>query len=123
MDFKNQVMKIIILSFFSFLGSVLHGQGNLQFNQVINLPFVANNTTPVTVPTGKVWKLESCMLNGAGNGNAFMTYNGALYNMRQQQTSTQVATFPFWLSSGASVTFGTSSSGGILSILEFNIVP
>jgi hypothetical protein len=123
MAFKNQVMKIIILSFFSFLGSVLHGQGNLQFNQVINLPFVANNTTPVTVPTGKVWKLESCMLNGAGNGNAFMTYNGALYNMRQQQTSTQVANFPFWLSSGASVTFGTSSSGGILSILEFNIVP
>ncbi len=123
MDFKNQVMKIIILSFFSFLGSVLHGQGNLQFNQVINLPFVANNTTPVTVPTGKVWKLESCMLTSSGNSYALMLYNGALYNMRQQQTSTQVATFPFWLSSGASVTFGTSSSGGILSILEFNIVP
>jgi len=123
MGFKNQVIKIIFLAFFSFLGSVIHGQGNLQFNQVINLPFVAGNTTPVTVPSGKVWKLESCMLNSSGNGNAFMLYNGYLYNMRQQQTSTQVATFPFWLSSGASVTFGTSSSGGILSILEFNIVP
>ena len=97
---------------------VVNGQGNLQFNQIVIVSSVNQ-----TVPAGKVWKLESCMLTSSGNSYALMLYNGALYNMRQQLTSTQVATFPFWLSSGASVTFGTSSSGGILSILEFNIVP
>jgi hypothetical protein len=54
-----------------------------------------------------------------------MLYNGVYYNLRQQLTSTQVANFPFWLSAGTSVTFGSAggAAGGILSIIEFNIIP
>jgi hypothetical protein len=54
-----------------------------------------------------------------------MLYNGVYYNMRQQQSSAHNVNFPFWLSSGTSVTFGGNGggTGGMLSILEFNIVP
>jgi hypothetical protein len=97
----------------------------LQFNQVINMAFTASNTTPVTVPAGKVWKLENCMLNTPSNNYAYMLYNGVYYNLRQQQTSAHIVNFPFWLSSGTTVTFGGNGggAGGMLSIIEFNVVP
>ena len=115
--------KIILIVTFTLVGKCF-AQGNLQFNQVINMTFASTNTTPVSVPAGKVWKLESCMLNSTGNSYAYMQYNGTLYNMRQQQTSTQVVNFPFWLASGASVIFGAGgAAGGVLSIIEFNVVP
>jgi hypothetical protein len=109
---------------FLILGS-LKAQGNLQFNQVINMAFTASNTTPVTVPAGKVWKLENCMLNTPSNNYAYMLYNGVYYNLRQQQTSAHIVNFPFWLSSGTTVTFGGNGggAGGMLSIIEFNVVP
>ena len=50
--------KNIILLFFCFLCNLLQAQGSLQFNQVILL----NSSS--TVPTGKVWKLESA-INGS----------------------------------------------------------
>lgn len=109
---------------FLILGS-LKAQGNLQFNQVINMAFTAANTTPVTVPAGKVWKLENCMLNTPSNNYAYMLYNGVYYNLRQQLSSANVVNFPFWLSSGTTVTFGGNGggAGGMLSIIEFNVVP
>lgn len=109
---------------FLILGS-LKAQGNLQFNQVINMAFTSANTTPVTVPAGKVWKLENCMLNTPSNNYAYMLYNGVYYNLRQQQTSAHIVNFPFWLSSGTTVTFGGNGggAGGMLSIIEFNVVP
>mgnify|MGYP006273791781 FL=1 len=118
-------MKRIFFILFITFGLKAQAQGNLQFNQVINMAFTAANTTPVTVPAGKVWKIESCMLNTSTNNYAYMLYNGIYYNMRQQQTSAHIVNFPFWLSAGTSVTFGGNGggTGGLLSIIEFNIVP
>lgn len=114
---------LFLLIFMSF--GVLKAQGNLQFNQVINMAFTGANTTPVTVPAGKVWKIENCMLNTPSNNYAYMLYNGVYYNLRQQLSSAHNVNFPFWLASGTSVTFGGNGggAGGMLSILEFNIVP
>jgi len=118
-------MKYIVVLFFALLFNEAHAQGNLQFNQVINMAFTGANTTPVTVPAGKVWKIESCMLNTPSNNYAYMLYNGVYYNMRQQLSSAHNVNFPFWLASGTSVTFGGNGggAGGMLSILEFNIIP
>jgi hypothetical protein len=118
-------MKNILFIGFFFLMGTFKAQGNLQFNQVINMSFTAANTTPVTVPAGKVWKIESCMLNTASNSYAYMLYNGVYYTMRQQQSSAHNVNFPFWLSSGTTVTFGGNGggAGGLLSIIEFNIIP
>jgi len=118
-------MKTFFFLFAFFILGSLKAQGNLQFNQVINMAFSAANTTPVTVPAGKVWKLENCMLNTSSNNYALMLYNGVYYNLRQQQSSAHNVNFPFWLSSGTTVTFGgnVGGAGGMLSIIEFNVVP
>jgi hypothetical protein len=118
-------MRVFLILFFLVTLDSAIAQGNLQFNQVINMAFTGANTTPVTVPAGKVWKIESCMLNTPSNNYAYMLYNGVYYNLRQQQSSAHNVNFPFWLSSGTTVTFGGNGggTGGLLSILEFNIVP
>ena len=118
-------MRGILLAFFIFTLSAFDGQGNLQFNQVINTAFTGTNTTPVTVPANKVWKIESCMLNTVSNTYAYMLYNGVYYNMRHQQSSAHNVNFPFWLAPGTTVTFGGNGggSGGLVSIIEFNIIP
>jgi hypothetical protein len=118
-------MKFLVIFAFLFLFfTSTKAQGNLQFNQVITSAFASGNVTPVTVPAGKVWKLENCMLNSTGNSYTYMLYNGTYYNLRQQGSSSQVANFPFWLSAGSTVTFGAGgAAGGVISIIEFNIVP
>ncbi len=115
--------RVLVLTLFLLNLTTFFAQGNLQFNQVITSAFASGNVTPVTVPAGKVWKLENCMLNTPSNGYTYMLYNGTYYNLRQQASSSQVANFPFWLSAGSTVTFGSGSAGGIISIIEFNIVP
>ena len=118
-------MRVFLILVFLVSLNAAFAQGNLQFNQVINMAFTGANTTPVTVPAGKVWKIESCMLNTPSNNYAYMLYNGVYYNLRQQQSSAHNVNFPFWLSTGTSVTFGGNGggTGGLLSIIEFNIVP
>jgi hypothetical protein len=115
---------VLFLLIFLCIGA-FKAQGNLQFNQVINTAFTGTNTTAVTVPAGKVWKIESCMLSSVSNSYAYMLYNGVYYNMRQQLSSAHNVNFPFWLASGTTVTFGGNGggSGGMVSILEFNIIP
>jgi hypothetical protein len=115
--------RVLVLTLFLLNLTTFFAQGNLQFNQVITSAFASGNVTPVTVPAGKVWKLENCMLNTPSNAYTYMLYNGVYYNLRQQLSSSQVANFPFWLSAGSTVTFGGGSTGGIISIIEFNIVP
>ena len=117
---RNSFLFLFLICF-----GALNAQGNLQFNQVINMAFTGANTTPVTVPAGKVWKIENCMLNTPSNNYAYMLYNGVYYNIRQQLSSAHNVNFPFWLSTGTSVTFGGNGggTGGMLSILEFNIIP
>lgn len=115
-------MKTIVLSLFVGISLGLSAQGNLQFNQVINLEFVSAGTT-VTVPVGKVWKIENCMITST-NFYACMVVNGQIYYMRQHNTSSSAwDNFPFWFAEGKTITFGGGCSSGILSILEFNVVP
>jgi hypothetical protein len=116
-------MKSLILALFSVLGSQLYSQGNLQFNQVLNIEFASTGSTAVTVPAGKVWKLENCMLTSINN-YACMVFNGTTYYLRQHNTSSSAwDNFPFWFGSGKTVTFGGGCSPGIVSIIEFNVVP
>ena len=111
-----------LLQLFIFI--YVRAQGNLQFNQVLNYEFTLNGNS-FTVPAGKVWKLENVMLNSINN-YACMVYNGTTYYLRQHNTSSSAwDNFPFWLTEGKTVSFGSNCSGasGIVSIIEFNIVP
>ena len=59
--------KLFCLKLFCLILICSYGQGNLQFNQVINIQFTKRlpyNTgggadTLITVPAGKIWKIES----------------------------------------------------------------
>jgi hypothetical protein len=116
-------MKILILSLFLLPFSLLFSQGNLQFNQVLNIEFTGTSTTSYTVPAGKIWKLENCALTSINN-YACMLYNGSTYYLRQHNTSSSSwDNFPFWFGSGKTVTFGAGCSPGMISIIEFNVVP
>ena len=51
-------MRSLFLCIVTFFSSISYGQGNLQFNQAF---FIGG--TPISVPTGKVWKIESALLS------------------------------------------------------------
>ena len=114
--------KMIIFFAFTCIINLAKSQYNLQLNQVINLEFTSTGTT-VTVPAGKIWKIENCLINST-NFYACMVYNGVTYYLRQHNTSSSAwDNFPFWLGEGKTVTFGGNCSSGMLSILEFNLIP
>jgi hypothetical protein len=100
-----------------------NAQGNLQFNQVLNVEFTSSGSTTLTVPIGKVWKLENLVMSSLNNYACF-SYNGTTYYLRQHNTSSSAwDNFPFWIGSGKTVSFGAGCASGMISIIEFNVVP
>ena len=125
---KNLLLLIIICA----LSTSLFGQGNLQFNQVKLV------STIETVPTGKVWKVESSIFSGGApfsitsysvgsmsyfiNGNTcFVAQSGASPNTSNNNSPVKDNAFPFWIPAGTTLASGTNMR--YLSVLEFNIVP
>ena len=129
-------MKKILLSTFLLLSNLACAQGNLQFNQVIRVVEVLQ-----TVPTGKVWKVESYLENELINSNSssssctsstihrpLIINNGFYYfigdvawgstNSLQMMNHNK---FPIWLKSGDQIR--TACSSDFASVIEFNIVP
>lgn len=120
-------------------------QGNLQFNQVINAEVVGTGTFEfnmgsITVPAGKVWKIESTTLSytnfsisslptnilpGSTTINVsigrHLAYGGASQH--------EAAKMPLWLPSGTyDLTNRTQNSTSYsytfaISAIEFNVVP
>lgn len=114
-------MRIFILLVVCFIVFESKAQGNLQFNQVLNVEFTSSVSTTLTVPPGKIWKLENSVLT---SDIGFICYscNGTTYYLREQSTYPW-DNFPFWIGSGKTVTFGVGCASGMISIIEFNVVP
>lgn len=133
-------MKNIFLILAIAFSSASFAQGNLQFNQVINYENTAFVPTAgsavqgsITVPTGKVWKVETCsyVLVSGGNDFAYTTSSGSVHigkNTVYDATSNQTTNYlPLWLGEGTYDISRYSQSGYTVSIafsaIEFNIVP
>jgi hypothetical protein len=149
-------LKIGLLVMLLFLSIKAAAQGNLQFNQVINvnLSGVVNTGVSgniliqnlnVTVPANKVWKIEgattrinsstSSPIFGLSTANkSYIFLDNNLIGFINQGTSVLVTSvsMPFWISSGShtvQLVVDISSSGslqqvyGLISALEFNVVP
>jgi hypothetical protein len=129
----------------------LFGQGNLQFNQVITQNYsitgnsynsISNSNTSLTVPSGKVWKIESIIYNGYSNSNyyapnCFLMINGSnvLFEKGTSSSNDSGGTInkqPIWLKAGNQIGFSMrntcnpsclQSVEGLISIIEFNIIP
>lgn len=114
MVFKNRVMKIIFLAFFSFFGYMIQGQGNLQFNQAL---LVDNNIA--TVPAGKVWKIENIIYqavpyfqaNSGSSGSSCSPCNGSSTIWTNYTTQTcQVSTSNPIIINGIKANLGNTGS-------------
>lgn len=115
------------------LANAVCSQNNLQFSKVISESFTLPTagygagiqySTLRTVPTGKVWKIESM---GSGseqasgfeiNGNRFPFYSNQPHSILKQN--------PIWLSAGTTLRFFTNDQYNPISfyfsIIEFNVV-
>jgi hypothetical protein len=120
-------------------------QGNLQFNQVIflekSIVLPANISSSfteqsITVPAGKVWKIESVMAsffqNTATPNPSFSTSGTVMLNKKIIFSTGNVASFPIWLPEGTYTIryiYNNSTSGsinelyGAISAIEFNVIP
>jgi hypothetical protein len=105
-------------------------QGNLQFNQVKLV------TTVETVPTGKVWKIESVTYSapipymGSSSAGTDVCYvkinaNNQIVRSFSFQYNGGAAvweqSFPIWLPAGT--TLAAFTGVNLISVMEFNIVP
>jgi hypothetical protein len=118
------------------ISAVSFAQGNLQFNQVITDAQTFSlgtggtaNTSLLTVPADKVWKVESISdLRSVATSVGFDTYliiNGVVFNA----AVVSPINFPIWLKSGDTVQLrfsvwaGSRTESLYISIIEFNVVP
>ncbi len=127
-------MKKLIFVHLFFVSLGANAQGNLEFNQVLKV-----STTQMTVPSGKVWKIESYLQSDvAGTSNSTtgcdvtrvrpFIIDGQIYHNIKNVASgsggyiyTPDNRFPIWLSEGH--TAATSCASDFLSVIEFNVVP
>ena len=135
-------MKNILLILAIAFSSASFAQGNLQFNQVLNLTYTNNFTNfgnatvgSITVPVGKIWKIES------GSSHTFVSGPNKPYPVGmslflgdfcvisvESGNYGSVVNYPIWLSAGVySVVMNAYQTSGnlkcALSVIEFNIVP
>ncbi len=118
----------------------LHAQNNLQFSQVLTYSghlVNANNaggdsSAAWTVPTGKVWKIESASAAyGYASYPVYLVVNGIkVFDIYvYSSTSSRNVYFPIWLKAGDTakiVEYYPSNSyytDYFISILEFNLTP
>lgn len=134
MDFKVFKLLIVILVLFNI--NSIDAQGNLQFNQIVMVTDIQQ-----TVPSGKVWKIESYRQQQVGystttpttgcsdlsRARPYFIDNYQYHDIEGVGTGvasyphTAKNSFPIWLKAGQVVK--TSCPGDFLSIVEFNITP
>jgi hypothetical protein len=116
-------MKTITTLFFVLLFSTLgFSQGNLQFNQVLNLSFSAGGAN-FAVPPGKVWKIETVSLSSYSSYFSLSVAGQSIFLKNTHSGYGPVfESFPFWVAGGQNV-FMSGLNSGVASVIEFNVVP
>jgi len=129
-------MRNLLFVFAFTVVGLFHAQGNLQFNQIVTV-----GTTSLTVPAGKVWKVESYTesevtfnsnySSGCVNSNyhrPLVINNNNYYFFGNMATASSGANYittgnklPIWLKPGDQIR--TVCSSDFASVIEFNVVP
>jgi hypothetical protein len=133
------IMKKLIFIAICFISLQLFAQGNLQFNRVVNETLTGNfggyyTAGTITVPAGKVWKIEAASvislnnttigtpdLGGAGSWMGIGNHPCYYYN------APNIVHLPLWLSAGTYDVGGKRDTAEpiriVISAIEFNVVP
>jgi len=100
---KKHVKLLGILLFFQMLSFVGLAQGaNLKYGQVItqsgtvSVPYGGSSTFSITVPAGKVWKIEAATVDTDG----MMKINQMVAVFFKSQSAFEVNYCPIWLKAG-----------------------
>ena len=121
-------MKKIFVILFVFVATATYAQGNLQMNQVLLLnSTLVSNTNLGTVPSGKIWKVESFGISYlASQGGVHLMLNGIEGGLLSPTSfQSDIVKCPIWLPAGTQLGFENNGAGAMIwfSIIEFNIVP
>ena len=109
-----------IVAFMLISANFVKAQNNLVFNEakLVTLSVI----TEVTVPIGKVWKVEHA--DGVTNSETIFLLNNIEYTFEKVNTS---STGALWLPAGTSIKKGNTVTGKYatdrISLIEFNVVP
>lgn len=125
---------IATLTFFFAFTAFSTAQGNLQFNQVINGEITAMVTYDlttmgtITVPTGKVWKVESVSMRYFDGTWATVSSATAWIDKHHvwDPGLNIPSILPLWLSEGTYTVSAVGSNENLdftYSVIEFNITP
>jgi hypothetical protein len=102
----------------------------LSFSKVILYDLGAtspSNAQTFTVPSGKVWKIESVSMGSSGSAPTVFLRNSSTQNIAffASSASTASASFPFWLPADFSGSFLNNSSSYrcSISITEYTKTP
>lgn len=124
---KNHILLFFAAVFVLGFSKASFAQGNLQFSQVIILDIGFSGIEAITIPAGKVWKIESVSMGSSGSSPSVYLRNSSGANIAyfSSSGSTNTATLPYWLPSGfvGSLINNYSAFRASISIIEFNVVP
>ena len=123
MDFnKNNMKKLITLALIIGATTLTQAQSNLVFNRVLN--FSLQPQEVVTVPEGKVWKMEWGIMSGQIQIlSTNQPYGTDLTTGNSNGFSVQSKDEPIWLGEGSSIAYSNTNNSNMLSVLEFNVEP
>jgi len=127
---KLSIITLIFFILFNLSHNSLKAQ-TLQFSQVL----ILNNGTQYTVPTNKVWKIESAVYNSyyisysSSSSKAIVNINGtdvwlipfSFYDGNNYGRAPVSTAFPMWLPEGTTIT--PSSGTSKMFAIEFTVVP
>jgi hypothetical protein len=113
------------------ISATTFAQGNLQFNQVINVSGVTpggNVFTTVTVPAEKVWKITSSSWMSPGGGIVAQWLCLGPHSINGSLSGIDPSKLPIWLEPGSYDVKWCDPTGNVsgyryaISAIEFNVV-
>ena len=119
----------ISVTFFIFLFSalILKSQTGLQFIQVKHFDLSASGNASVSVPSGKIWKIESVSMGSTGSAPSVLLKNSSSQNIAffSSPANAASASYPYWLPASFTGTFvnNNPSYRCSVSITEYTVVP
>jgi len=102
-------------------------QNSLVFSRVVLYDIPSSGTQAITVPSGKIWKIESIGMGASGSIPAVFLKNAANQNIAffASPFNTSSANYPYWLPTAFTGTLvnNNSSYRCSVSITEYNYTP
>lgn len=121
------IAAFIVASAFLLHAKPVSAQTGLTFSKVVLFDIAADSVKTISVPSGKVWKIESVSMGASGSVPAVFMRNASVQNIAffASAPNTASANYPYWLPESFSGSFLNNSHSYrcSVSIVEYSITP